>query len=348
MGALLVTSLNKDAGRTAFCAGLARLTAREQALPLLCKPVRITSGGTSRSDDTDIAFYAEISGLPQAESWPGSMSVKEAQQGLTASEQKGVVDTFNRIATNSKAVIVEGPPLANPQGQAFPIAANLAEVLDAKVVALVRYQPDLNIEKGIRHLKALGDRLLGVVINFVPRYRRHTVESSLIPVLKEHGIKVLGNVPEVRCMLGVTVGQLVEHVGGRFLMGSEKKDELVDHVMLGGLVLDSGVDHFKRYDKKAVIVRGDRPDIQMAALATPTRCLVLTGGHNPIQYVEYEAKEEEIPVAVVESDTMTTANSLGTLFGSATVHHMSKADCYAEILSKSINLDRLYTALAGS
>ena len=252
---------------------------------------------------------------------------------------------FGQTAGKARAAIIEGPPAATPQGKFLPLAADLAEALDAQVVALVRHQPDLRIEESIAPLKAFGDRLLGVVINGVPRYRGHTVQSSLIPVLETEGLRVLGSVPEARCMLGVTIGQLVEHIKGTFLIGDEKRDELVDHVMIGGLVLDSGVDYFDRYERKVVIVRGDRPDIQMAALATPTRCLVLTGGHHPIQYVEYEAQEEEVPLVVVESDTLTTARSLDTLFGDVTVHHPDKADCFAEILSRSIEIEPLYTAL---
>ncbi|MCZ6789533.1 MAG: DRTGG domain-containing protein [Chloroflexi bacterium] len=347
MGALLVTSIHKEAGRTAFCAGLARLTGREQSLPFLCKPIRITPGNAAPRPDPDIAFYSELTGASQPESWPVSMGMTEARRGLNPSTTESIVTAFNQM-DRAGAVIIEGPPVTTPQGQPLPVAASLAEMLDAQIVALVRYQPDLQIEESIAPLEALGDRLLGVVLNGVPRYRGHTAQSSLTPALEAHGLKVLGSVPEARCMLGVTVGQLVEHIKGTFLMGDEKRGELVDHVMIGGLVLDSGVDYFARYQKKAVIVRGDRPDIQMAALATPTRCLVLTGGHHPIQYVEYEAREEEIPVVVVESDTLTTARSLDTLFGGVTVHHPDKADCYADLLSKSIDLEPLRATLRGT
>ena len=347
MGVLLVTSLHKEAGRTAFCAGLARLTGREQPPPFLCKPIRITPGNAAPRPDPDIAFYAGLTGASQPESWPVSMGVTEAWRGLSPSTTESIVTAFGQMADNAGAVIIEGPPAATPQGQPLPLAANLAEVLDAQIVALVRHQPDLQIEESIAPLKALGDRLLGVVLNGVPRYRGHTAQSSLIPALEAEGLRVLGSVPEARCMLGVTVSQFVDHVKGTFLMGDEKRDQLVDHVMIGGLVLDSGIDYFDRYQKKAVIVRGDRPDIQMAALATPTRCLVLTGGHHPIQYVEYEAQEEEVPLVVVESDTLTTARSLDSLFGGVTVHHPDKADCYADLLSESIDLEPLYTALRG-
>ena len=57
------------------------------------------------------------------------------------------------------------------------------------------------------------------------------------------------------------------------------------------------------YENKAVIVRGDRPDLQMAALNTSTACIVLTKGVEPIEYVRYEAEQEEVSLIVVETDT---------------------------------------------
>ena len=111
-------------------------------------------------------------------------------------------------------------------------------------------------------------------------------------------------------------------------------------------MLGPGADYFGRSERKAVIVRGDRPDIQMAALGTPMQCLILTGGHHPIQYVKYEAEEEEIPVVLVQSDTVTATKNLETLFQHTTVHHLDKADYFAQLLAETVDVEVLKDALA--
>ena len=126
--------------------------------------------------------------------------------------------------------------------------------------------------------------------------------------------------PEDRALLGVTVGQIVAHLDGELLLNADKENQLVDNVMIGGMVLDWAVHYFGQSETKVVIVRGDRPDIQIAALHTPTRCLVLTGGHRPLQYITHEASEEEVPLVVVQSNTLDTAKIIETLFEMATVH----------------------------
>ena len=49
-----------------------------------------------------------------------------------------------------------------------------------------------------------------------------------------------------------------------------------------------------------MIVRGDRPDVQMSALGTDMECFILTNGLEPIEYVKYEADEEEVSIVIVD------------------------------------------------
>ena len=339
MGLLLITSSGEGVGRTAFSAGLARLLSQQGLSPALFKPLRITTDETDGLPDPDAAFFASLAGSPSADSWPVSVTAEEAREGLKPTTLTRVTAALDQVAGQADGVIAEVPP---------EVAAQLAESLDAQVVGLLRYGPKLRVEEGAVLARSFGQRLLGVVVNRVTRYRHSTVRSSLVPALEAQGLRVLGVVPEERRMLGVTVGELADHLKGEFLLWEEKRDQLVDHLLIGGLVLESGADYFGRSERKAVIVRGDRPDIQMVALGTPTRCLVLTGGHHPIQYVTYEAQEEEVPLVLVQSDTLTAARDLEALFQGTTVHHPDKADCFAQLLAESVDVEALKSVLASS
>ena len=54
--------------------------------------------------------------------------------------------------------------------------------------------------------------------------------------------------------------------------------------------------YFRRKPNKAVITGGDRADIQLAALETSTRCLILTGNLYPSPAVLNRAEELCVPV----------------------------------------------------
>ena len=348
MGALYVTSLHDGAGKTAFCTGLAHILGQEGHRPALLKPVRIADPTEPGGPDADVVFFAHLQGTSPPDGWPVTVEAQEARAGLRPQTRERVLAAFQEVAAQANEVIVEGPSMADGQGGIRAIAPELAEALDARTILLERYSPSLKAEDILDSARSLGHRLLGVVVNAVRQYRDHTVQTSLVPFLREQGVPVLGVLPEERCLLGVTVGQLAQHLGGDFLLWEEKRDQLVDHLMIGGLVMDSGTHYFSQSDTKAVIVRGDRPDIQMAALNTHTRCLVLTGGHRPIQYVEYEAKEEEVPVVLVQSDTLATAKALEPLFDGVTIHHPAKVECFARLMSRGMDLQAVFPVLDGA
>ena len=71
-----------------------------------------------------------------------------------------------------------------------------------------------------------------------------------------------------------------------------------------------------RYASQAVIIRIQRPDIQLACILPQTRCLVLTGLCEPTEYVKPEAWEPDIPLLQVFASTVEIADALDLLFDS--------------------------------
>ena len=109
--------------------------------------------------------------------------------------------------------------------------------------------------------------------------------------------------------------------------------------------LDPGELRFGLYDNNAIVVRGDRPDIQMSALNSSVSCLVLTGGIEPIEYITYEAGEEEVPVMVVEADTDSTMYALNEVTSGARMNSAAKVARFAELLRTHADSDMLRSLL---
>ena len=117
-----------------MCAGLARLLSRRQRSVFLCKPLLLTDG-TEQKSGLDAAFFARLTGVPQPESWPLPMSAAEARQGLSPSIREGIAASLSQAA-EAREVIMEGPPATATHVQPLPLAADLAEALDARVLAV--------------------------------------------------------------------------------------------------------------------------------------------------------------------------------------------------------------------
>ena len=255
-------------------------------------------------------------------------SLSEAISGIQASAAA--------LAESSDMVIVEVSSALSESD-----SAQLVEALDATVVAVVGYLPDLQGSDVAGAVGAYGGRLAGVVINGRTRYMGHDTETRLVPAAETAGVKVLGVVPEDRTMLGVTVAEVASYLDGRNITDVDGMDRLVEHFQVGGLGLDRGTDYFDLLERKAVVVRGDRPDIQMPALRTPMACMMLTMGIEPIEYVYYEAEEQDVPIIVVEQDTIPAMESLHGIHERARFDHPDKLARFTQLLNKHTDVATL-------
>ncbi|MYA60802.1 MAG: hypothetical protein F4X40_09695, partial [Chloroflexi bacterium] len=182
---------------------------------------------------------------------------------------------------------------------------NIAEQVDANVILLAGIDDDVNDA-----VKVLGDRLAGVVLNKVARYR-DVHADRMVGSLAKQGINCIGWIPEDRRLAASTVDTVIDHLEGELAFEIDTTSELVDNVLIGGLVLDWGPFYFRSQDNTCVVVRAGRPDVQISALQSDTtRAMVLTGGEKPIDYVFYEARTKRIPLIMVGGDTHATMDAL--------------------------------------
>jgi BioD-like phosphotransacetylase family protein len=115
--------------------------------------------------------------------------------------------------------------------------------------------------------------------------------------------------------------------------------------MIGAMSAGSALTYFRQRPNKAVITGGDRHDLQIAALETSTRCLILTGGQQPSSVVLQRAQEVEVPIIVVKPDTLTTLRTVEPIFGNTAMHQHRKSEYFQDICEERFDFARLYAAL---
>ena len=251
----------------------------------------------------------------------------------------------NQLIGQAETVLLEGPDLAATDGSASSLPLELATVTNSRVVAISWYSKELTADSVAEACRSLGERLAGVLINGVTAFRGQKARNDLGTELAAKGIPVLGVVPEDRTMLGVSVQQIADYLNGRWVQGPENVDARVERFLIGGNLLDSGPSYFGRHTNQAIITRGARPDIQMACLTCEPCCLVLTCGEEPAEYVKAEAMQKGVPLILVDTKTIETADSLGGLLDLATSRSLQKIQRYLRLLEDNADLETL-TSLA--
>ena len=317
MNAIYIISDEAGSGKTALAVTIASMVRREGSSAVVVNPF----------DDIHDEYYAKLLGQAGSDTSPPAIS----------DPMDKVADRCRQAAGDSDVLIVEGSA-----GFGIEAAQELVDALDAGVLGMTQHVHGKDANDLSQWSSTFGDRLIGVVVNGRTEYQGTAVSTEFRPGLEALGIGVLGIVPEDRKLLSSTIDQIVEHLDGRYLQGDEYGDRIIEHFLVGGMGLDRGTLYFGIREDKAVIVRGDRPDIQMAALHTPTSCLILTNGMEPVEYIEHEAELEEVPIVIADTDTLDTMKALRTLQERVRFDHPDKVERFGALLRENVDLGPVF------
>jgi len=114
---------------------------------------------------------------------------------------------------------------------------------------------------------------------------------------------------------------------------------------VGAMQVEQALSYFRRVPGKAVITGGDRADIQLAALETDTRCLVLTGNLYPAPAVLTEAEVRGVSVIMVHSSTWEVVQRLDEIFGQLRLKTERQIDCIKQMTRGQSWMDDLSSVL---
>ena len=349
MVALYLTSM-ESAGKTTLCAGIGKKLVDEGEKVGFMTPIQLSN--SSASDGMEgVSFIKKALELTESieQLSPITLPLKDLWQNLTddlESFTQKMKQSYAKVSADKDVVLLDGLGGLGANKVSTLACYTIAEILDVKVIIVLRYSPGLNPSEIVKIREKLGQRMLGVIINLVPESRMKLVNQDKVALFQEAGIKVLGVIPEVRNLLGVSVSELAEALGGEILTCSENADGIVENVMLGAMTPDSGVDYFSRKANKAAVIRGERADMQLAALATSTRCLILTGDLKPKPAVVYEAEDKHVPIIVVKQGTSEVIDGIEDALAKATFYSSGKLRKFEYVLDSYLGFQALYTELS--
>lgn len=315
MACFYITSAGSGAGKTTVAAALAGyLKGKGRKTGFL----RVSSG----AEEADGVFMKRVLGLDE--------EVAVICPVVTGGEAAGTLQAAcKRMSAGKDVVIVEGPP-----------EAEFIQALEASVILVEAYAagaPGKPEEAG----GGLLPGLTGVIVNKVPVRKLDEVRAGAAAWFKEAGSVLLGVLPEDRVLLAPSVGELAEWLDGEVLNSPERSGELVENVMVGAMTVDHGPLYYGIKDNKAAVIRAERPDMQLAALDTSLRCLVLCGDTAPTHAVLYEAEKKEVPVIRVRQGVAGTISALEEAMGRSRFGQAGKLSRLADLTGRYFDYDRL-------
>lgn len=351
MATLYVASTETFVGKSAVCIGLLQRLQRDGYRVGYMKPVSVSLGHRpGLGVDEDALFVRETLGIttPVEQLSPVMITpgvVEAILRGQFTSYTRILRDAFLAVSRGKDVVVLEGTNTWSEGALVDLSADQVTDLLQAPGLLVTRYDSTLNVDTVLSVQRYVGDRLLGVLINQVEEPQLDFVRKRVVPFLEGRGIPVFAVLPHDPTLAGISIEELLEHLGGQLIGQREWCTRIAETLMIGAMGPDASRSFFRRRGNKVVVTGGDRSDLQLAALETDTSALLLTGNRRPAPEVIDRAADLAVPIILVPDDTLTTVDRAEHLFGGVRFHQESKLRRFTELMDASFDFPRLYQIL---
>lgn len=352
MRTIIVTSTKPYTGKSSVAVALIDHLAQRGLDVGYFKPygtMPVTENGVATDEDALYVNRILARPSPQADVCPVVRTqalIEAVLAGSVDSPPTDVLAAFERCAQGRDVMIVEGPT-EPAQGACVALSASsIALLLDAPVLLIDRPRPTDLPEDALWVGKLLADSLGGILLNGIDESRLAVTRERIVPFIESRGIPVFGVIPHDPSLGSVTVAEIVDALSGTVLTAPDHLTDTVESFMVGAMGQEKALRFFRRKANKAVITGGDRADVQLAALETSTRCIVLTGNQLPSASLMSRAEELGVPMVLVDTDTLTAVEHMEMLLGHMHLHDPFKAARIREMFERDIDVPRLLSAFS--
>ncbi len=346
MTGLYIGSMNRFSGKTLFTLGLA-LNLKDKGYRVgYIKPVGVNPV-SARGDivDADALFFKEVLKLDEpVTAISPFVSTLDSLNRTLSGKMKNTGERILKAVKSIKGkdILLIAGSVDLFEGSAFGInALKIVRSTGVKALIVEAWQGEETIDDVFGAREVLGSSLCGVVLNKVREESVEFVTKRVRPFLRRNRMEVFGILPADPLLGAVTVRTLAETLGGKVICAEDRLGELVENFSIGAMDVNNALRYFKVTPNKAVITGAHRSDIQLAALETSTKCIVLTGGLLPNDVIVGKARLQGVPIISVRDDTFTTVDKIEAVMGRFKIREPEKIERAREIVKKNVDVQGL-------
>jgi BioD-like phosphotransacetylase family protein len=352
--ALFIASTESLAGKTVVALGLALKAMEEGLKACYMKPIGIADTMVEgKLTDGDVVLMKKVLGLPHPYEILCPVVVDEYFiEKLLKLGERGKEEIFKAYSQAEKdydLVLLGGFKSVETGLVAGLSAPEIAKRTGAKILLTVKVTTEEFVDEILlkrKFIEGMGAKLQGVALTFVPYHLRYHVQEDIVPLLEKAGVRVYGLIQEVPALLNPTIREIVTSLNGEVLTAPDKIDNTYETILIGAMGCESALIYARRIANKLAIVGGDRTDLLLSVLETPTAAIVLTGGIHPGSKVIAKAEEKGVPLILVNYDTYTTVQMINRLSGRIKPEDTKRIGIAKELVAKNIDCKAVFEDLS--
>jgi BioD-like phosphotransacetylase family protein len=297
--------------------------------------------------DEDAFFLQEVLGLRQDPSLVTPVVVTREFTVRAFSEDigdlmPGIVSAYEELSRDKDVMIIAGSGNLLGSGTYCGLdGVSVSRALQAKALVIDRYQNELKYDYVLRCKETLGDDLAGAILNDIPEHYRSEVDDLIAPFFKRKGVDVLGVIASDPIMSAIKVNDLAERLGGKIISAHHKADRVVENFLIGTMQVENFLTHFMRHKNSAIIVGGDRSDVQLVALEGSCPCLILTGNLYPNDIILTRSEVLQTPIIMVREDTFSVAKKMENILSRHKLRDMIKVNHGVQLVGAALDFELL-------
>jgi len=296
--------------------------------------------------DEDAAFVQDVLGL---EADPELVTPVVVTQDFKVKAFTGsveglldkIVESYKTISADKDITLVAGSGSMYSGKYCDTDAISVVRKLGIKTIVIDRFQKELKYDYLMVMKEQLGDLLAGVILNDIPPQFMDEISQLLGPALEKKGVRVLGVIPRDPLMGAIKVRDLADRLGGKIISAHNKSERVVETFLIGTMQVENFMTHFRKKKNSAIIVGGDRSDVQLVALEGDCPCLVLTGNLYPNDIILTRSEVLETPIIMVREDTFTVAKKMDDILSRHKLRDAIKIKQGAELVASNIDFQIL-------
>ena len=300
--------------------------------------------------DEDAFFVQDVLGTDQpAELVSPVLITQDFKIRAFAGQEKNhlpeIVQAYEKLSTGKDLMLVSGAKHCTSGKYCGLDGIRIIRELRLKTIIVDRLGHEVSYDELLCLKEILGDLMLGAVINDVPSSFMTEIDSVIRPFLEKNGIPILGTVPRDPLMGSIRAHELAEGLGGRLVASQGRADGMVENFLIGTMQVENFMTYFRRNPNSAVIVGGDRADVQLVAIEGNCPCLVLTGNLFPNDIILSRADSLNVPIVMVRQDTYTVAKKMEALLNRHKMRDVMKIRQGTQLISNNLDFDAIRTGL---
>ena len=258
---------------------------------------------------------------------------------------KLILDAYDKVSSEADIVIIEGYEAPKSLASIKLSGYDICKLLDAKMLIIVKNGYDRDIDEAVvlsEEAVREGINALGVIINSVPIHLWERVNTFVREFLDAKGIKVYGFIPDREEFMAPTLLDIAAALDAEILCCDDQLEKFVGDVLIGAMRPSSALKWLRTSRNPLVVTGGDRTELLLTLLESGVTGIILTGNLYPAIKVVERAKDKNIPLLLVQTDTYTTLESLRKVHGRITPTSLrKKKDIIIDIITDNVDVDAL-------